>query len=408
MTQPAGGDERPLIVHVIHQLMTGGMENGLVNLINSLPPSGFRHKIVCVEDCSDFRHRLHDSGTEVLAMQRSRIGSWRMRYRLFRLFRQLRPAIVHSRNKSGLDALLPARLAGVPHCVHGEHGWDVHDLDGRSVKEQVLRRLHAPFVERYVTVSRSLRDYLVERVGIRPERITTICNGVDTDKFRPAQRKPDGALPPHLRGEGLVVIGTVGRLQPVKNQQMLLAAFADVVRERGDAAASARLLVVGDGPLRARLEQQARTLGIAQRVCFAGDRADVAQLLQCLDVFVLPSLAEGISNTLLEAMATGLPVIATRAGGNVELVEDGANGALFDLADAQALTRLITGYLAEPALRRRHGARSRQRAVENFSLQAMVDSYRGTYERLLLGAARGGRLDNAVQGPAPGVDRPGA
>jgi sugar transferase (PEP-CTERM/EpsH1 system associated) len=385
MTTRPMAEKRPLILHVIHHLMTGGMENGLVNLINNLPPSSYRHTIVCIEDYSDFRNRLTDSDTQVMAMQRSRIGTWRMRYRLFRMFRQLKPAIVHSRNKSGLDALLPARLAGVPHCVHGEHGWDVHDLDGLSIKERVLRRLHAPLVERYVTVSRSLRDYLVERVGIRPERITTICNGVDTDKFRPADRRPSGALPAQLSGDGQVIIGTVGRLQPVKDQQTLLAAFADVVRESGDAAASARLLVVGDGPLRDALEQQARSLGIAHLTYFAGDRADVAQLLQCMDVFVLPSLAEGISNTILEAMATGLPVLATRVGGNIELVRDGESGALFDAGDATALKRLLAGYLADPSSRRRHGECSRRQAVESFSLKAMVDGYRGAYERLMLG-----------------------
>jgi sugar transferase (PEP-CTERM/EpsH1 system associated) len=383
-TQPLD-ESRPLILHVIHQLMTGGMENGLVNLINHLPSSSYRHKIVCIEDYSDFRNRLTGSETEVMAMRRSRIGTWRMRYRLFRMFRQLKPAIVHSRNKSGLDALLPARLAGVPHCVHGEHGWDVHDLDGLSSRERVLRRLHAPLVERYVTVSRSLRDYLVERVGIPPERITTICNGVDTDKFRPADRKPAGVLPAQLSGDGLVIFGTVGRLQPVKDQQTLLAAFADVVRERGEGAASARLLVVGDGPLREALEQQARALGIAHLTCFAGDRPDVAQLLQCMDVFVLPSLAEGISNTVLEAMATGLPVVATRVGGNVELVRDGESGALFDVGDAAVLRRVLAGHLADPLLRRRQGERSRRLAVENFSLEAMVEGYRGAYERLMLG-----------------------
>jgi len=380
MTEP-----RPLILHVIHHLVTGGMENGLVSLINNLPASSFRHGIVCIEDYSDFRNRLNGSETEVVALQRSRIGTWRMRYRLFRMFRQLKPAIVHSRNKSGLDALLPARLAGVPHCVHGEHGWDVHDLDGLSIKERVLRRLHSPLVERYVTVSRSLRDYLVERVGIRPERITTICNGVDTDKFRPADRKPAGVLPADLSGDGLVIMGTVGRLQPVKDQQTLLAAFADLVRESGDAAASARLLMVGNGPLREALEQRAQALGIAHLTCFVGDRTDVAQLLQCMDVFVLPSLAEGISNTILEAMATGLPVIATRVGGNVELVRDGECGALFEAGDAAALKRLLAGYLVDPGSRRRHGERSRQLAVESFSLKAMVEGYRGAYERLILG-----------------------
>ena len=378
-------EARPLILHVIHHLVTGGMENGLVTLINNLPASRFRHGIICIEDYSDFRNRLNGSETQVTAMWRSRIGTWRMRWRLFRMFRELKPTIVHSRNKSGLDALLPARLAGVPHCVHGEHGWDVHDLDGLNVKERVLRRLHSPLVERYVTVSRSLRDYLVERVGIRPERITTICNGVDTDKFQPADSKPAGVLPPNLSDDGLFIIGTVGRLQPVKDQQLLLTAFADVVREAGDAAASARLLMVGDGPLRAALEQQAQALGIAHLTFFAGDRTDVAQFLKCMDVFVLPSLAEGISNTILEAMATGLPVVATRVGGNVELVRDGECGALFEAGDAATLSRLLAGYLVDPGSRRRHGERSRRVAVERFSLKAMVEGYCGAYEQLILG-----------------------
>ncbi len=378
-------DTRPLILHVIHHLVTGGMENGLVSLINRMPSSSYRHAIVCIEDFSDFRNRLTRADTEVLALRRSQIGVWRLRWQLFRLFRRLKPAIVHSRNKSGLDALLPARLAGVPHCVHGEHGWDLHDLDGRSRKEQILRKLHSPLVERYLTVSRNLRDYLVERVGIRPERITTICNGVDTAKFRPAASKPVALLPAALQGEGLVVIGTVGRLQPVKDQQTLLRAFAELVRDGGEAAARARLLVVGNGPLREALGQQAQALGIEHLTCFAGDRSDVAQWLQCMDVFVLPSLNEGISNTILEAMATGLPVLVTRVGGSVELVQDGRNGALFEPGDVDTLKRLLAGQLADPLARRRQGEQSRQMAVESFSLQAMVDGYRGAYERLILG-----------------------
>jgi len=378
-------DPRPLIVHVIHHLVTGGMENGLVGLINNLPSARYRHAIVCIEDHSDFRHRLTRPDIEVLDMQRSRIGTWRLRWRLFRTFRRLKPAIVHSRNKSGLDALLPARLAGVPHCVHGEHGWDVHDLDGRSIKEQVLRRLHAPLVERYVTVSRSLRDYLVQRVGIRPERITTICNGVDTARFCPAPRKPAGVLPGPLLDDGLVVVGTVGRLQPVKDQQTLVRAFADLVRESDDMAATARLLLVGDGPLRDALAQLVQSLGIAHLATFTGDRTDVAQLLQCMDMFVLPSLAEGISNTVLEAMATGLPVLATRVGGNVELVRDGENGALFEPGDVGSLTALLARHVGDAATRRRHGERSRALALESFSLRAMVDGYRRAYDGLILG-----------------------
>lgn len=375
-------EARPLILHVIHHFVTGGMENGLVSLINHMPASEFRHTIVCIEDYSDFRDRLNAGDTDVVALHRSRIGAWRMRYQLFKMFRRLKPAIVHSRNQSGLDALLPARLAGVPHCVHGEHGWDVHDLDGRSVKEIVLRRIHSPLIGSYVTVSKSLRDYLVQRVGVRPSRITTICNGVDTAKFRPAAGPARDLLPPGFRDDANLVIGTVGRLQPVKDQQTLIRAFAQLVRTE-PAAAAARLVVVGEGPLYDTLGQLAQEQGVAQMTWFPGNRADIADLLRAMDVFVLPSLAEGISNTILEAMATALPVVATRVGGNVELVRDGENGRVFEAGDQQSLCRLLAGYVNDPATRRRHGARARAMAVEQFSLARMVESYQGTYENLM-------------------------
>ncbi len=378
-------ESRPLILHVIHHFVTGGMENGLVSLINNMPQSRFRHTIVCIEDFSNFRDRLTRPDTEVLALHRSAIGAWRMRLQLFRMFRRLRPAIVHSRNQSGLDALLPARLAGVRHCVHGEHGWDVHDLDGRRTKQMLLRRIHAPLVERYITVSQSLRDYLIRRVGVQPGRITTICNGVDTTKFKPVASKPAGVLPASFIGEGLVVIGTVGRVQPVKDQETLIRAFADLVRNNLKAAVAARLVVVGDGPLLDQLRRLTVELGIADVTWFPGDRTDVAQLLQSMDVFVLPSLAEGISNTILEAMATALPVAATRVGGNVELVRDGENGHLFEVGDANTLKQLLERYIEDPAVRLREGERSRALAVENFSLKAMVDSYQGAYENLMAG-----------------------
>ena len=156
----------------------GGMENNLVNLINRMPASSFRHAIACVEDFTDFRSRLVKPDVEVFALHRSRIGVQRLRLELFRLCRRLRPRIVHSRNRSGLDVLLPARLAGVRYRVHGEHGWDVGDLLGESRKLLLLRRLHAPLVSRYITVSKDLERYLTRRVGVAAGRVTQIYNGV--------------------------------------------------------------------------------------------------------------------------------------------------------------------------------------------------------------------------------------
>ncbi|HMC14141.1 MAG TPA: TIGR03088 family PEP-CTERM/XrtA system glycosyltransferase [Albitalea sp.] len=376
-------ETRPLILHVIHHLVTGGMENGLVSLINNLPESRFRHAVACIEDFSDFRGRLVRPGTEVYALHRARVGVWRLRRALFQLCRRLQPAIVHSRNQSGLDALLPARLSGVRHCIHGEHGWDVNDLFGTRLKPMLLRRLHSPLVDRYITVSDDLKRYLVDRVHVRPQRIATICNGVDTDKFRPVQRKPMELAPAGFLSAESVVVGTVGRTQPVKDQRSLILAFAELAHGDAVLKSKIRLIVVGDGPLRDELVRLADRLEIGAITWFVGDSPQVPELLKLFDVFVLPSLAEGISNTILEAMATGLPVIATRVGGNPQLVQDGVNGRLIATGDAVLLAGVLGDYLRSPALREHHGSASRRFAVEDFSLKSMLEKYQAEYENLL-------------------------
>lgn len=370
-----------LIVHVIHHLVIGGMENGVVNLINRLPRDRFRHAVVCIEDYSDFRQRIERDDVEVHALHRSKIGAWRLRWRLFSLLRRLRPDIVHTRNLSGLDALLPARLAGGK-TLHSEHGFDVDNLDGRATKPALLRRLHAPLVRRYVTVSRDLSRLMTERWGIAASRVTQIYNGVDTERFRPTDPRRHDLLPPTLRGTELFVVGAVGRVRPIKDQSTLLRAFAAVLARRPEWRARLRLAIVGDGPLLALLKEEAQALGIASMVWFAGARHDVSDLLQAVDLFVLPSLMEGISNTLLEAMATGVPVLATAVGGNVELLDEGVVGATFAVGDAGGLAAMIENYAGNAELCARHGAAARQRAVQRFSLQAMVAKYQDIYEAL--------------------------
>ncbi len=372
----------PLILHVIHHLLMGGLENGLINLINRMPAARFRHAIACVEDYSDFRQRLVRSDVELVALHRSRLGTFGLRRELFRLCRRLRPAIVHSRNLSGLDALLPARLAGVRHCVHGEHGWDVNDLNGRQWKPALLRRLHSPFVDRYITVSRDLERYLIERVGINAARITQIYNGVDTARFAPVADKPVDVLPPGFATPATVVIGAVGRIQPVKDQATLVRAVAKLLQSRPESGTPVRLVVVGDGPLLSELRELIDSLGIARLTWLPGAVGNVAEILRAFDLFVLPSLSEGISNTILEAMATGLPVVATAVGGNLELIDEGQSGCFFQPGDVASLTALLAQYVAAPALRRTHGQRARQLAVERFGLATMVAHYQAVYEQL--------------------------
>lgn len=372
----------PLVLHVIHHLVIGGMENGLVNLINHMPIQRYAHAIACVEDFSSFRNRITRPDVDVFALQRTKIGVWGLRRALYGLCRRLRPTIVHSRNLSGLDALLPARLAGVPKRVHGEHGWDISDLHGTQRRSTLLRRLHSPLVDRYVTVSQHLESYLRQRVGIRGERIRQIYNGVDTRRFAPGGGRNAMNLPERFRSADAVVIGTVGRLQAVKDQATLIHAFAGLAQCDRAMAQRARLLIVGDGPEHPELVRLAASLELGDRVHFTGPLEDVPTALRALDVFVLPSLNEGISNTILEAMATGLPVLATAVGGNAELVEDGITGRLFTTRDRNALTTLLADYLVDPRLRSSHGQASRARACDRFSLDAMVNGYAELYDGL--------------------------
>ena len=292
--------------------------------------------------------------------------------------------MVHTRNLAALECVVPAALAGVPARVHGEHGWDVSDPQGTRRKFQLLRRAYSPFVSRYVALSGHIESYLVDRVGIGADRVERICNGVDTTRFFPAPDAGRTALPGSpFEAAGSIVVGTVGRLQAVKDQITLVRAFARVRQQGGAAAQALRLLIAGDGPLRGEVEAEIRRAGLGDVVWLAGERKDVADVMRSLDMFVLPSRTEGISNTILEAMASGLPVIATAVGGNAELVVPGDTGALVPPANPDAIADELMCYAADAALRHRHGAAGRQRVAQSFSLDAMVARYTALYAGLL-------------------------
>jgi sugar transferase (PEP-CTERM/EpsH1 system associated) len=374
----------PLIIHVLHHLVIGGMENGLVNLINHLPPSLWRHRVLCIEDYSEFRERIQRADVEVVALRRSQIGTWALRRRIFEECRRYRPAIVHARGLSGLDALPSAWLANVPAVLHSEHGWNVDDLEGAKARPALLRRLHSVFVDRHVVVSRHLGRYLADRVGIDRARIEHICNGVDTTRFVPRGEAGRAPAPEGFWNAASFVVGTVGRLQSVKDQAALLAAAARLLELRRELDARLRIVLVGAGPMEQELRARAAALRLDGRTWFAGAVQDVPSVLASFDVFVLSSLMEGISNTLLEAMACGLPIAASAVGGNVELLRDGDTGLLFPAGDVDALAHHLARMATEADLGLMLGARARAAAVKEFSLEAMTRRYGDLYGRMIV------------------------
>jgi sugar transferase (PEP-CTERM/EpsH1 system associated) len=268
--------------------------------------------------------------------------------------------------------------------VHGEHGWDVHDPEGRSRKYRALRRLLSPTIQRFVAVSAELEQWLVEAVGIPRAKVLRICNGVDTRRFRPSAGEARTLLPIERFGPSCVVIGTVTRFSAIKDPLNLVQAF--IAARRDPLGAALRLVMVGDGALKADAERMLQDAGLAHDAWLPGSRDDVASLLRELDVFALGSAREGISNTVLEAMATGLPVIASATGGNLELLEDGVSGRLVAPQEPPALAQALLAYARDPELRAAHGAAARTRAEQRYSLTRMVEVYRSLYRSQCIAA----------------------
>jgi glycosyltransferase involved in cell wall biosynthesis len=283
------------------------------------------------------------------------------------------PDVVHAHNGVWAKSAMAARAAGVPAVMHTAHGF-VHD---EPWFEDALRWWAGLRTDMVVAVSSPLREHFIRRARIPASRVTTIINGIDTARFAP--REKSGILRKAL-GLGLDVplVGCVARLDPVKNHALLLEAMALLVRQAPDA----RLVLMGDGPLREALRAQAEALGLGARVLLVGTLADMPAAYNDLDVFVLPSVSEGTSISVLEAMASGIPVVATAVGGTPWLLDGGACGTLVPSGDAAAMAEAIRGLLTDLARRTRMAQSARKRVLEEFGHAAMVRAYERLYRQI--------------------------
>lgn len=354
-------------------LLRGGAERLLVDLAVRLDHARFAPAVACFRQ-EAFAEELAAAGRTTHIVLKHRAFDLGLLMRLRRLLRSEKIAIVHTHDlQSATYGLLAGRLAGA-RVLLTVHGLGIF----RQKRSARLLPLLGRRLDRVVFVGHWLQRVAAEEFGVRPRRPVVIHNGVDTAVFRPGS--PDPALRGELGlAEGTPVVGSVGNLRPVKDYPCLLRAFA-AARQR---VPSATLLLVGDGPERPALEALAGELGIANSVRFAGARADVARVLRLLDVFALSSQTEGISVALLEAMATGLPAVLTRTGGNPEVAAEGQTACLVPVGDAAAMGEALAALLTDPARRRAWGQAARRRVEAEFSLDGMVRAYESLYEALL-------------------------
>lgn len=364
-------------MHVVHRFDFGGLENGLVNLINYLSEDAYQHTIVALTEIGEISKRLKTNNVSLIALDKPSGLGLATYYRLLGLIRKLQPDVLHTRNLGTLDVQPLGWLCRIPLRIHSEHGRDVDDPDGLRTKPKVLRRLFAPFVHRWICVSMDLLDWCRSEVGIASNKLAQICNGVDNQRFVPVERVLD---------EAHVVFATVSRLSPIKDPLNLIHAFSRL-------SGSPRLVVAGDGPLLADCKAQVDELEIAERVTFLGAVADAAPVYAAADVFVLSSKREGISNTVLEAMSCGKPVVACRAGGNVELVTD-ETGMLVEPENAEALSKAMQKFIDNPGLIQSQGLAGRARVDAQFALTEMRNKYDKLYR---------GQRHSAAQAEVTGI-----
>jgi sugar transferase (PEP-CTERM/EpsH1 system associated) len=379
MTSPvANGPVEPVrILHVLDSLSLGGTELVSATLIERTE-GRFQHAVCSLSGSGPPANCVANLTAPTTFLGKRRGHDWGLALRFARLCRTLRPHLVHARNWGTMDAVIGARLARVPAVIHSEHGRDLNDLDGSHRARLAVRRLLAPFIDLHVAVSADLQRWLVEHVHVRPEKVRVVPNGVDAARFKPllerdSLRRQHGYRPTDL------VFGAVGRLTPVKDHRTLLEAFHLLSRHHPHF----RLIVVGDGPERPVLEAHVRHRGLGEHVRFVGHRDDVAPWLGMMDVFVHPSLMEGMCNAVLEAMAVALPVVATAVGGTPEIIEHGVTGLLVPPATPTALSEAMTSYCANAQVRGVHGAAGRERVATQFTILKMITGYTDVYRDAL-------------------------
>jgi sugar transferase (PEP-CTERM/EpsH1 system associated) len=365
------------IMHVVDHLGKGGLENGLVNLISHLHPQRFEHVVYAIRRLGPNAERLSKDRVRVICQGKQDSDSRFQVGTLARAIREIRPEVVHSRNWGTIEAVLAGRLVRAAAVVHSEHGIET-GLDAKEPWRRIcFRRLSYELADRVLSVSYGLRDFHARRTGFSADRITVIHNGVDNRLFF-----PDPAGRARMRrelgiGEDEFLIGCVGNLLPVKDHVTVLRAVDILSRQ----FRNWRLIIAGEGPERPKLEAFLDGhLEWRSRVSLAGNCERMPELLNAMDAYVLSSLSEGISNSLLEAMASGLAIVATNVGGNPEVVVDSGSGLLFPVGDCGKLAEHLNALQLHPVLRARLAQQALLRVRAEFSLDTMVEKYAQLYE----------------------------
>jgi glycosyltransferase involved in cell wall biosynthesis len=358
------------ILHLIETSGPGGAEKILISLVEHLHKEQYR-SIVCLLEHGWLSSQLkaRDVQTYVIPQRSSLDINWL--YNLIVIIRRHKVNLIHSHEFTmNTYACIVSAFTRIPliATVHGKNYY------GDKLRRRVFYRFVSMKAIRMVAVSKNIKDFLVKEIGVEERRITTIYNGIDEKHH--CYEDEEQFRENLLIKENVPIIGTVGNLYPIKGHTYLLKAAVKVVSVFPDAT----FLIAGRGELLGKLQEEANQLNIKKNVRFLGFREDISRILPLMDLFVLPSLSEGLSVALLEAMRAGKPTIATKVGGNAEVIIEGETGLLVPAEDHLSLAGSIIYLLKDKELAQRMGKAGRTRVEREFSLGRMVENYQELYE----------------------------
>ncbi|MBF0217288.1 MAG: glycosyltransferase [Candidatus Omnitrophica bacterium] len=362
-------DRQIKVAHVINSLSVGGMEKVVSDIIKRYDKRRIFSTVYCAESEGEYAEGLKEQGIEVRLVNNNRYPL-EFAFRLVGIFQREKIDVVHSYSGIYRDATLAGVLAGVKVLMHTDQGKFYPDTRWTRLNH----RFFSLFRDKIIAVSDELKEFLSKEVGIDPEKITRIYNAVDVGDYPvgidAVKKKNEIGIKPEI-----MVIGMIARLVPVKDHLTLFKAFKEVKKTFHNV----KLLVAGDGPLRGALEKAAIQMCGAGEIIFLGNRSDVSELLRIMDIVCLSSLSEGLSLVLAEAMASGVPIVATNVGGNAELVVDGSTGFLVPPGEVESMAEAILELLNGEAKRKEMGERGRERVVNDFNILNTVDSIERIY-----------------------------
>ena len=361
------------ILHVVLSLEPGGMENGVVNVARGLDPKQFEVHAACLERGGTFVERLPEPNN-VYILNKQPGFSWRAVFALAKVVSKIKPDVVHTHNLGPLIyAALATAMGTTRNILHGEHGFPQSQRTRQSLRQ---RRMFYRACKCVHAVSQGLHDELVQ-FGMPAEKIEVLLNGVDTERFTPypseAARRE---ISVHTTGP---IIGMVGRFDPLKCHLPLMAAFEGLSQK----LPTAELIIVGKGgQIYEQVLNRAQASPVASRIHMVGFQPEPKRYYQSMDLLVVPSLSEGLSNVVLEAMSCGVPVLGHTACGNAEIITSGKDGILANLKTPKDLEIQIAGALSNLTRLKQIGQSARETVVTRFSMATMVANYAALYRRV--------------------------